>query len=413
MKQKTIILFLLIFPFQLFAQSVDELILNKKYDKALDQISSKIQEKPEAELYFKQAVIYKEQSLPLLACKSLETALFYDPQNSLYLAELGENYSSLGNIYQTVDCYRRAVELDPKDLNLKGKLGRAYISIDDFQKAYQTFEAIHNIDSTNVYFNKQYAFSAFRTGKPEIAVRLYEQVLNENPGDFTSHLNLIAVYKRKKDAFQVFQTGVRALAYFPGNPTILLRQADALFELSDYEKALFPYEKYLAENDSTFDVLKNYGICQYFCKNEQKSIQILEKCFSLVPNDQFVHFYLGLAYKNLAKYDRSAEYLIAAIACAQPVYMTEMYHHLGQVYGNSREFEKSIAALQKAYECNNERVEILFEIATTYEEFNFNKTLALNYYSTYLKTAGEKAKNADYALERMKKIKEELFIGNK
>ncbi|MDP3443950.1 MAG: hypothetical protein Q8T08_13930, partial [Ignavibacteria bacterium] len=131
------------------------------------------------------------------------------------------------------------------------------------------------------------------------------------------------------------------------------------------------------------------------------------------PNDQFVHFYLGLAYKNLAKYERSVEYLIAAIAWAQPVYMTEMYHHLGQVYGNSREFEKSIAALQKAYECNNERVEILFEIATTYEEFNFNKTLALNYYSSYLKTAGAKAKNADYALERMKRIKEELFIGNK
>jgi len=105
--------------------------------------------------------------------------------------------------------------------------------------------------------------------------------------------------------------------------------------------------------------------------------------------------------------------LIAAIACAQPVYMTEMYHHLGQVYGNNREFEKSIEALKKAYECNNERMEILFEIATTYEEFDFNKTMALNYYSTYLKTAGEKAKNADYALERLRKIKEELFMEKK
>lgn len=413
MIQKTIILVLLILPFKLFAQSIDELILNKKYDNALNRISSQIQEKPEAELYFKQAIIYKEQSLPILACKSLEQAIFYEPQNSLYLAELGENYSSLGNIYQMVDCYRRAVEFSPKDLSLKAKLGRAYISIDDFMRAFQTFESIHKVDSTNVYFNKQFAFAAFRTGKPDLAIRLYEQVLAENPGDFSSHLNLIAIYKRKKDVEKIVATGARALAVFPQNPTILLRQADALFELKDYEKAIFPYEKYLAENDSTFEVLKNYGICQYFCKNEQKAIQILEKCFSMVPNDQFVHFYLGLAYKNLAKYERSVEYLIAAIACAQPVYMTEMYHHLGQVYGNNREFEKSIGALLKAYECNNERVEILFEIATTYEEFNFNKTLALNYYSSYLKTAGAKAKNADYALERMQRIKEELFIGNK
>lgn len=413
MIQKTIFLILLVLPFQLFSQSIDELILNKKYDKALDRISSQIQEKPEAELYFKQAVIYKEQSKPLLACKALEQAMFYDPQNSLYLAEMGENYSSLGNIYQTVECYRRAVDLSPKDLSLKAKLGRAYISIDDFVRAYQTFDEIRKVDSTNVYFNKQFAFSAFQTGKTDQAIRLYEQVIAENPGDFSSHLNLMAIYKRKKDAFQVFQSGDRALAFFPRNPTLLLRLADALFELKEYEKALFRYEQFLAENDSTFDVLKNYGISLYFFKNEEEAIRLLDKCTRLVPNDQFVYFYLGLAYKNLAKYENSAECLIAAIACAQPVYMTEMYHHLGQVYGSNREFEKSIEALQKAYECNIERVEILFEIATTYEEFNFNKTLALNYYSTYLKTAGEKAKNADYALERMRKIKEELFFGEK
>lgn len=413
MIQKTIILILFILPFQLFSQSIDELILNKKYDKALDRISSKIQEEPKAELYFKQAVIYKEQSKPLLACKALEKAMFYDPQNSLYLAELGENYSSLGNIYQTVDCYRRAVELSPKDLSLKAKLGRAYISIDEFERAYQTFKAIREVDSTNIYFNKQFAFTAFKTGKTDQAIRLYELVVAENPGDFSSHLNLMSIYRRKKDAFQVFQSGVRALAFFPKNPTILLRQADGLFELKEYEKALFPYEQFLAENDSTFDVLKNNGICIYFSKNNEKAIQLLDKCIRLVPNDQYVYFYLGLAYKNLANYERSAECLIAAIECSQPAYLTEMYHHLGQVYGSNREFEKSIEALQKAYECNNERVEILFEIATTYEEFNFNKTLALNYYTSYLKEAGEKAENADYALGRIRKIKEELFFENK
>jgi tetratricopeptide (TPR) repeat protein len=413
MKTKTFLAILLFLPFQMLAQSIDELILNKNYNKAMERLSTQIQEKPEASLYFKQAIVYKEQSKPMLACKALEQALFYDPQNSLFLAELGENYASLGNIYQTIDCYRRAVELAPNELGLKGKLGRAYLSADDFGKAYTTFGDIYKVDSLNVFFNKQYAYAAFRMGKTDLAIRLYEKVIADNPGDLSSHLNLIAIYKRKKDAEKVVLTGSRALTVFPANSILLLRQADALFELKDYEKARFPYEQYLATNDSTFEAMKNLGISLYFCKEQEKAIELLEKCFSLVLNDEFVHFYLGLAYKSLAQYEKSAEYLVAAIACAQPVYMTEMYHHLGQVYGNNREFEKSIQALLKAYECNNERVEILFEIATTYEEFNFNKTLALNYYSTYLKTAGDKAKNADYALERMRKIKEELFFENK
>jgi tetratricopeptide (TPR) repeat protein len=413
MKQKTVIFILLLLPFQLFAQTIDELILNKKYDKALDYISAQIQEKPDAGIYFKQALVYRELSNPMLASKALEAALLYEPKNSLILADLGENYALLGNQYQSVECFRQAASLSPENLSLQAKLGKAYISIDDFQRAFQTFETIYRVDSVNPYFNKQFAFSAFRTGKPDLAIRLYEKVIAENPGDFTSHLNLISVYKRKKDVGQVFSSGNRALTIFPKNPTLLLRQADALFELKDYERAIVPYESYLSENDSTYEVLKNYGIALYFFKKEQLAIPMLEKCYAMVADDPFVHFYLGLAYKNMADYERSAEYLLAAIACAQPVYMTEMYHHLGQVYGNNREFEKSIGALKKAYEFNNERVEILFEIATTYEEFDFNKTMALNYYSNYLKTAGEKAKNANYALDRLKKIKEDLFIENK
>ncbi len=413
MKQFILLPIFCVLSFQLYAQSIDELILNKKFDKALSRISAQLQEKPGAELYFKQALIYKEMANPMLAGKALEQALFYDPQNSSYLAELGENFSTLGNIYQSVECYRRAVELDPNDINLQGKLGRAYINIDDFKNAFQTFEMVSKIDSSNVFINKQFAFAAFKTGKADLAIHLYEKVIAENPGDFGTHLNLLAIYKKKKDPANVSRVGERALSVFPGNPTLLLREADALFELSDYEDAIYPYEKYLAENDSVFDVVKNYGITLFFCKQETKALQLLEKCFYQAPNDQYVNFYVGLCYKKLADYKRSAEFLNSAIECSQPPYLSDMYHHLGQVYGSNREFEKSIAALQKAYDLNTEKVEVLFEIATTYEEYNFNKTLALNYYSIYLKTAGEEAKNADYALGRIRKIKEDLFFEKK
>lgn len=413
MIQKTIILILLVLPFQLIAQSVDELILNRNYDKALEKLSEQIQEKPEADLFFKQALVFNEQSKPMNAVKSLEQALILDPKNSLYLSELGENYTALGNLYQAVSCFSKAVELTPNNLSLKGKLGRTFISIDDFRKAFETFDEIWKIDSTNVFYNKQYAFAAFKTGKPDLAIHLYEQVVAENPEDFGSHLNLMAIYKRKKAVDKILESGNRALTVFPGNATLLLRQAEALYELKAYEFAINPYETYLAENDSTYDVLKNYGISLFFSKNEEKALEILENCFYQVPNDQYVNFYIGLCYKNLADYSRSAEFLNSAIECAQPPYLGEMYHHLGQVYGNNREFEKSIAALQKAFELDNEKFEVLFEIATTYEEFNFNKTMALNYYNIYLRTAKEKAKNAGYALTRIQKIKEDLFIGEK
>ena len=102
--------------------------------------------------------------------------------------------------------------------------------------------------------------------------------------------------------------------------------------------------------------------------------------------------------------------LNAAIEAATPAYLPEMYHHLGQILAQQRKFEASIAALQKANQLDPTNAEVLFEIATTYEEFNSNKTLALNYYRIYLMEAGESGKNVDYALTRITKIKEELFF---
>lgn len=413
MKQFFVFLILLIPSFPLFSQSIDELILNKKYEKALAIISDKIQEKPEGSLFFRQALIYEAQSKLTEAVKSLEKALFYEPDNCIYLVELGDNYSSLGNAWQAIDAYQRAISLNPSETSFKGKLGKAFLNVDDYKNAYLTFESIFKTDSTNVLYNKQFAFAAYKMGKTDQSVGLYEQVIEENPGDFGSHLNLIAVFKIKKDINGIMHASERALSVFSKNPTILLRQAEALFELRDFEKAIFPYEQYLAENDSAINIMKLYGIALYLSKNEDKALEILEDCFYKVPNDPFVNFYIGLCYKKVKDFERSAEFLNSAIECSQAPYLSEMYQHLGQVYGMQREYEKSITALQKSFESNPENFEVLFEIATTYEEFNFNKTMALNYYSTYLKTAGEKAKNSDYALTRMQKIKEDLFFENK
>ncbi|WP_372934319.1 hypothetical protein, partial [Mariniphaga sediminis] len=99
-----------------------------------------------------------------------------------------------------------------------------------------------------------------------------------------------------------------------------------------------------------------------------------------------------------------------AIESATPSYLPEMYHHLGQIFGQQRKFEESIAALKKANELDPSNKEVLFEIATTYEEFNSNKTLALNFYRVYLTEAGESAQNVNYALDRIKKIKEDMFF---
>jgi tetratricopeptide (TPR) repeat protein len=210
------------------------------------------------------------------------------------------------------------------------------------------------------------------------------------------------LYLKNKDAVQIVRTSDRALYFFPENPAVLLREANSLYSLKEYEEAKPCFERYLAQNDSVFEVLENYGITLYFIQDDDKAREILEKCNALDPTNPFVNFYLGLICKRQVDFQKSEEYLRMAIATSQPAYLTEMHHLLGQVYGLQREFEKSIESLQEAYRCNPLNTEILVEIATTYEEFGSNKKLALTYYQKYLQEAGDLAVNAQFAQERIR-----------
>jgi tetratricopeptide (TPR) repeat protein len=106
-----------------------------------------------------------------------------------------------------------------------------------------------------------------------------------------------------------------------------------------------------------------------------------------------------------------------AAKTAIPYYLSDIYYNLGIVYGIHREFKKSIDTFKKAYELDSTKCSVLFEIATTYEEFQKDKTLALKYYDAYLKAKKDDnayySKLTEYALARKKKFKEELSLKGK
>ncbi len=391
--------------------TTDLLILNKKYDEALVQVESEIALNPVAENYFKKGQILSFQQKYKEAVSAFEMASQLNTNSADILGEIAECYAIIGNYYEARDYFERALKLQPENPGLLAKAGRNYINLKDFKNSYNCFSDIYKKDSTNVYWNKQLAFSAYRVGKRKQAVDLYTKVLEANPRDYSTYLNLAKLYDRGKEDSLIIKTFQQGIEQFPGDVELQGELAKYYFETRKYEPARMNYEIYFSfRGDSVYPVMLNYGICLYFTAAEEQSVAILEKCVIQQPNDPYPLFYLGLCHKKLRNFELSEQYFNAAIEAATPSYLPDLYHHLGQILGLQRKYPESIAALQKANELDPENKEVLFEIATTYEEYNSNKTLALNYYRLYLKEAGEDGKNVDYALTRLKKLKEELFF---
>lgn len=390
---------------------IDLLILNKNYREALNQINKKIDKQPTVQLYLKKGFIYNNLQNYQKALEAFSSGYQLEPNNVEILGEMAENLATLGNYYDATPFFEKVKELQPNNLPVIAKMGRNYINLDDYPKAFNVFSEIYAKDSTNLYWNKQLAYCAFRTGKKELAMYLYEKIIDENPGDYGSYFNLLRLYNRKEQAKQFLALIDKGMKQFPGNSGFYRELAGYNFANKQYEEAKTNVENYFeADGDSIYKIMLNYGICCYFARNEKLAMSALEKCEQQNPNDPYVMFYLSLSNKRLANYEDAEIYMNYAIELSIPTYLSEMYHHLGQIYGQQRKFKESIAALKKAVDYDPENYEVLFEIATTYEEYNSNKTLALNYYRIYLKEAGEEAHNVNYALDRMKRIKEDLFF---
>ncbi|WP_340112428.1 tetratricopeptide repeat protein [Maribellus mangrovi] len=406
------ILLLLMFPFVVQSQNrIDQLILNKNYDKALVEINKEVTRNPSAALFLKKGLVYKNLQDYQNAVAAFAEGLTYEPNNISLLEETAESFSVLGNNQDAISFYKKAVDLDTTNLKLAGNLGRVYIKLKQYKPAYQVFSSVYAKDSSNVYWNKQLAFCAFRTFHREQAVDLYEKVLEANPRDHTSYVNLINCYNWKKEGNQIMAVIHKGLQEFPSDPDLLFEEATYLYRTKRYGPAMVRFEKYFeVEKQPDYQTMMDYGIATYFAGFEEKALDIFGELFNQNPNDPLVMYYQSLCYKKLKDFEKSEKLMKWAIEGSTPDYVAEMYHHLGQIYGQQRKFKESVKALEKAFEMNPDKVEVLFEIATTYEEFNSNKTLALNYYRIYLEEAGEAGKNTTYALERIEKLKEDLFF---
>jgi len=177
----------------------------------------------------------------------------------------------------------------------------------------------------------------------------------------------------------------KGLVEFPNDANLLLERAMYLYKSKRYGPAMVNFKKYLeVEKDPSYEILMNVGISTYFAGFEEKALERFNALLLINPNDPLVMYYQSLCYKKMKDFEKAEELMQWAIDASIPNYVAEMHHHLGQILGQQRKFKESIKALEKSHELNPQKQEVLFEIASTYEEYNSNKTLALNYYRIFV-----------------------------
>jgi len=402
---------LILLPFYSFAQKIDQLNQISQNSKELQVIDSLLlKNESDPNLYLKQGIILEKEYKYSKALKSFEKAYLFDSTNTIIISELAEMNNNLGNYRQALPYYKKLFDLDTLNTVNAIRLSRAFFNIRNYQEPFQILFNAYQRDSSNVYVNKQLAFSAMRTGNDSLAIELYSRVIPQNPTDLNNYINLASLYQMQNMYDQAVETLENGISAFPEEPLLLNRLGDLHYSKRIYKKAIVPYEKLLATGDSLPGVIKNLGISYYYEKEYKKGIELLEKSLTLVPNDPVAGLFTALCYKNLKDNDQSLAYLNFAAKIGIPSFMSDIYNQLGNIYTEKKAYGKSVEFLKKAYQLDSTKVDILFKIANNYDLWlTKDKSQALRYYNAYLKSEKEKSdyhrQLTKYALERRQKIR--------
>ncbi len=120
----------------------------------------------------------------------MQKALELDSANFQYLAEEAEAHNTLGNQTDAAQLFDQAHKMSPENQIVKAKLGKLLINLQDYREACRLLAELQTADSTYLFYLKNLAAAAFKQEKNKEAGQLYEEVLRQNPRDFSGYLNL-------------------------------------------------------------------------------------------------------------------------------------------------------------------------------------------------------------------------------
>lgn len=316
-----------------------------------------------------------------------------DDDNPLWLYRLATIVSNFGQLDDSVDLYRRAIELDPEYTPSRIHLGDTLLKLNRYDEAKSVFQAVYDIGPTNPFALFGLARVALAQSDIKTAQRLLESARKSNRrigGDLLADIyeTLGATPKARAllhnvtwsshidipdpwiddlvsdcyDSFEVAMAGGRAgRAGNTARAIELLKKAISLDPL-DQNAHNHLAETYVAQGDLNQARLA-YEACikvspafdrgwaglisvELKSGNQTRAAELIDQAIAKCPESYVINNYKGEALINNNRSEEAIPYFKTTTRVAPEKAVG--YNYLARAYLNMRENRKALEQLQKA-----------------------------------------------------------------
>jgi tetratricopeptide (TPR) repeat protein len=214
--------------------------------------------------------------------KAYKKILEIEPANEDALTGLAIVYADLGNTKEASDLLRRVAEKSPSLRTLTALAGQ-YEQMRDYGLAAETLRRTLEIAPGNIEVKRAYAQNLLLADNIDQALKVYRELVAEDPRDFQSHLRISQIYRQKRDFAKAREAAKRALDIEPNNLEVQYNQVSLLEAEGKTQDAVTALNELLAATQKR----------SYSGGERGNRIVLLER--------------LALMYRNAEQYDKAAE----------------------------------------------------------------------------------------------------------
>lgn len=354
--------------------------------------------KSEYSIHIRQGDFVKAKEL-LDSCFQQDSSVWALEKRGFVKTNLGETPAAKKDLL-------KLLELDDQNVFALSYLASIFESEEHVPKAIKYYRALTKLDSTNFLYHRKLGMLNRKGGLIISAMESYMLAHRLNPKDMKTMKAMVEILidnKQYSEADQILDT---AKLQDSTNISMILLSARNAYEQKDYKTTTLFLKKTNGKIDLSNYYTKMYGYALMQLDSIDQAIYYLEKALTGDRSSkEGAHYYLALAYDKKGQADFTKFHYEKAIQEAFSPNVGIYYKNLGLKLEAEKDYKGAIAMFKKAYEYKKEGI-VLYYLARNTDIYYKDKSIAVKYYSRYIESNDKNEAYKNYAIERMKYLRE-------